>query len=182
MDENYLAELRLFAGNFAPTGWAFCNGQLLSISQNTALFSLLGTNYGGDGRTNFALPNLQGRVAVGAGQGSGLSLYDLGQQDGSETVTLTNNNLPAHSHTISGTITPKVTATAGNTDTPYNTYPAMLTGTNMYNSAKDAGSTIAMQNNLVTASTGNGNTVNLMQPVLGLTWIIALQGIFPPRS
>lgn len=182
MDPVLLAELRLFASNFAPVGWALCNGQLLSISQNTALFSLLGTTYGGDGRTNFALPDLQGRVAVGMGQGAGLSQYVQGDQGGSETVTLLTSNIPAHSHAISGTITPKVTATAGNTDTPYNTYPATLTGTNMYNSAKDAGSTIPMQNNLALAAAGSSLPVNLMQPVLGLTWIIATQGVFPPRQ
>jgi len=181
MDPVLLAELRLFASNFAPAGWALCNGQLLPISQNTALFSLLGTTYGGDGRSTFALPDLQGRVGVGMGQGSGLSQYVQGDQGGSETVTLLTSNLPAHTHTISGTITPKVTATAGNTDTPYNTYPAALTGTNMYNSAKDA-TTIPMQNNLMLAATGSGNPVNLMQPVLGLTWIIATQGVFPQRS
>jgi microcystin-dependent protein len=182
MDDVYLAELRLFASNFAPVGWALCAGQLLPINQNTALFSLLGTTYGGNGQTNFALPDLQGRVAVGAGQGVGLSPYGLGQQGGSETVTLIASNLPAHTHTLSGTITQKATATAGNTDTPYNMYPAVLTGTSMYNNAADGSSTLGMQNNLTTSVVGSNSPVNLIQPVLGLTWIIATQGIFPPRS
>lgn len=181
MDE-FLAELRLFAGNYAPAGWALCDGRLLSISQNTALFALLGTTYGGNGTSNFALPDLRGRVAVGMGQGAGLSQYELGQQGGSETVTLAESNLPVHSHPISGTINQKVTAAAGNTDTPHNTYPAMLTGANMYNSASEINSTIPMQNNLVAGATGNSNPVSLIQPVLGLTWIIATSGTFPPRT
>lgn len=181
MDPVFLAELRLFAGNFAPVGWALCAGQLLSISSNTALFSLLGTTYGGNGQTNFALPNLQGRVAVGAGQGSGLSLYDLGQQGGTESVTLTTSNIPAHIHILSGTINQPATAAAGNTDTPYNTYPASVAGTSMYGTTSD-GTTIAMRNNLTTSTTGSTQPVSIIQPVLGLTWLIAISGVFPSRS
>src|SRR5688500_11730275 len=102
MADPFVAEIRIFAGNFAPTGWAQCDGQLLPISQNTALFSLLGTFYGGDGKSTFALPNLQGNVAIAAGQGPGLSQYFLGQQGGSQFVTLLESEMPAHSHTARG--------------------------------------------------------------------------------
>src|SRR5437868_7163995 len=100
MSSPFVAEIRIFAGNFAPTGWALCAGQLMAISQNTALFSLLGTFYGGDGRSTFALPNLQGCVAIGQGQGPGLSIYDLGQTGGSPTVTLLQSEIPLHNHQI----------------------------------------------------------------------------------
>src|SRR5512141_2185686 len=98
MTDPFLAEIRIFAGNFAPTGWAMCDGQILPITQNTALFSLLGTTYGGDGRSTFALPNLQGAAPLQAGQGAGLSLYDLGQSSGSATVTLLESEIPSHAH------------------------------------------------------------------------------------
>src|SRR5262245_60083892 len=100
MSDPFVAEIRLFAGNFAPRGWAFCNGQLLPISQNTALFSLLGTNYGGDGRSSFALPDLQGRVPLHAGNGPGLSSRHLGEAGGDDTITLTDAQMPAHSHSL----------------------------------------------------------------------------------
>src|SRR5690242_12654423 len=99
MSDQFVAEIRIFGGNFAPVGWALCNGQLLPISQNTALFSLLGTNYGGDGKSTFGLPNLQGAVPLGAGQGPGLSLRDLGELGGEQTVTLLDTEMPAHAHT-----------------------------------------------------------------------------------
>src|SRR3979490_57234 len=102
MANPFVAEIRIFAGNFAPIGWALCDGQLLPISQNTALFSLLGTIYGGDGRSNFALPNLEGSAPLHPGQGPGLSLYDLGQSSGSDPVTLLQTELPAHNHTAHG--------------------------------------------------------------------------------
>jgi microcystin-dependent protein len=185
MDPVYLAELRLFAGNFAPAGFALCAGQLLPIAQYTALFALLGTTYGGNGQTNFQLPNLQGRITVGAGQGNGLSVYNLGQQGGTEAVTLTTGNIPAHTHLISNTTSQPATAAAGNTDTPYNTYPASVTGTNMYSPTSD-GSTMAIQQQpgFTVGSSGSATPqpVSLMQPVLGLVWIIATSGVFPSRS
>src|SRR5437868_10274380 len=101
MSNPFVAEIRIFAGNFAPTGWALCNGQLMPISQNTALFSLLGTTYGGDGKSNFALPDMQGSAPMHPGQGPGLSLHDLGETGGSETVTLLESEIPAHSHAVS---------------------------------------------------------------------------------
>src|SRR5262245_53022514 len=103
MSEPFLGEIRTFGFNFAPTGWAMCNGQLLAIAQNTALFSLLGTQFGGNGQTTFALPNLQGRVGIHEGQGAGLSQYTIGQVGGTETVTLTVNQIPAHNHSAKGT-------------------------------------------------------------------------------
>jgi microcystin-dependent protein len=179
MDE-YYAEIRFWAGNFAPLGWALCTGQLLPISQNSVLFSLLGTTYGGNGTTNFALPDLQARVAVGWGQGPGLSNYDLGQQGGSETVTLLATNIPAHTHTITGTVTLSANATSGNTDTPYNSYPA-VNGSNIYNTASD-GSTMPLSYNSGTVGvTGSSTPVSIVQPVMALTAIIALTGDFPSR-
>ena len=111
MADQFISEIRIFAGNFAPAGWAFCSGQLLPISQNTALFSLLGTNYGGNGTTNFGLPNLQGSVPLGAGQGPGLSRRDLGAVGGEQNVTLLESQMPAHSHTARA-------STSGGTDSP----------------------------------------------------------------
>src|SRR5581483_5101665 len=168
MDPVFLAELRLFAGNFAPVGWALCAGQTLAINTNVALFALLGTTYGGNGTSTFQLPNLQSRVAIAAGQGNGLSMYNLGQTGGTESITLTTSNLPTHNHVLTGTVNLPATAAAGDTDTPYNTYPAKVTGTSVYGASGD-GSTIAMQHNLTTASTGNTQPVSLIQPVLGLT-------------
>lgn len=181
MDENILAEIRLFAGNFAPRGWAFCNGQILSIAQNTALFSLLGTMYGGNGQTTFALPDLRGRVAINLGQGPGLSPYDIGDIGGSETISLIANNLPLHSHTVSGTVSMQCYAGAGNSDTPHNTYPAMLAGTEMYTAATDNSVMPAMQQNLSVSATGASQAVNNLQPVLALNYIICMQGIYPQR-
>src|SRR5213079_3425344 len=114
MANPFVAEIRIFTGNFAPKGWALCDGQLLPISQNTALFSLLGTTYGGDGKSNFALPNLQGCAPMQAGQGPGLSLRDLGETGGEQTVTLLQTEMPAHSHTMSATTTTGTTATSAN--------------------------------------------------------------------
>jgi microcystin-dependent protein len=178
MDE-YFAEIRFFGGNFAPSNWALCQGQLLPINSNTALFSLIGNFYGGDGRTTFALPDLQGRVVVGQGQGAGLSPYSIGQRGGTETVTLKTNNLPLHSHTITGSVSMTCTSAAGNTDTPYNTYPA--SSTNAYNTAND-GPFLNMQHNIGTGATGSSIPVNNIQPVLALTAIICISGTFPARS
>jgi len=180
--DDYLAEIRFFAGDFAPYGWMLCAGQILPISQHAALFSLLGTTYGGNGSSTFGLPNLQGRVVTGAGQGTGLSLYDLGQQSGSESVTLLATNMPAHTHTIGGTVTLGANSTSGNTDTPYNSYPA-VNGLNMYNTASDGSAMPAMQYTAPTIGiTGNSTPVSLVQPVMGLTAIISTSGAFPARN
>src|ERR1700674_3885857 len=114
MSNPFLAEIRIFTGNFAPKGWALCDGQLMAISQNTALFSLLGTTYGGDGKSNFALPNLQGSAPMQAGQGPGLSLRDLGETGGEQNVTLLQTEMPAHGHTLSATTKTGTTATSTN--------------------------------------------------------------------
>jgi microcystin-dependent protein len=182
MADPFLGEIRVFPFNFAPQGWATCSGQLLPISQNTALFSLLGTNFGGDGRTNFGLPNLQSRIAVGMGQGPGLSPYNIGEQGGVANVTLTNNQLPSHTHTLpvsSGTGSKQATpgpsnflgATGGRTG-----------GVNIYaTQAQQAANPATMLGGAV-VSAGGGQPHNNMAPFLGFTVCIALQGIFPPRS
>ena len=170
----FVAEIRIFAGNFAPTGWALCDGQLMPISQNTALFSLLGTTYGGDGKSTFALPNLQGCVPMQAGQGPGLSLRDLGETGGEQTVTLLVTEMPAHSHTVQclsageGDNSPQNAVWAGGGRGA----PPIYTPT---------GNNVQM-NPFATSITGGNLPHNNMPPFLGLTFIIALQGVFPARS
>ena len=175
----YIGEIRIFGGNYAPQGWAFCAGQIMSIAQNTALFSLLGTTYGGNGQTTFALPDLRGRVAVGMGQGPGLSPYNEGQMGGSENVTLNANNLPAHTHTFA------VQASTASADqsSPARSIPAMSNdgqgnGFNSY-TKQSSNATLAPQ---ATSPAGGSQPFNTVQPYLALNYIIALQGIFPPRS
>jgi microcystin-dependent protein len=173
----FIGEIRIFAGNFPPTGWALCNGQLMSISQNTALFSLLGTNYGGDGKSTFGLPNLQGSAALMAGQGPGLSLRDLGETGGEQTVTLIQTEMPAHSHTVNAN------NGSGDQGTPggnvWATARVGRQGTNMY--AQNLGSP-AQMNPQAIGVTGGSQPHNNMPPYLVLTFIIALQGVYPPRS
>jgi microcystin-dependent protein len=171
MPEPFLAEVRLFAGNFAPLGWAFCNGQILSISQNTALFSLLGTTYGGNGQTTFALPDFRGRVPIHPGQGPGLSLRDLGEVEGSETVTLLTTEIPSHTHTMSGS------TANGTADAPGGKVLARSpAAVNQYGPTADT--SLAAQ---AVASSGGGQPHNNMAPCLGLSYIIALAGIYPSR-
>jgi len=179
--DDYLAEIRFFGGNFAPYGWALCAGQILPIAQYTALFALLGTTYGGNGTSTFALPNLQSRVAVGFGQAPGLSPYALGQESGSETITLLANNVPSHTHSIGGSVTLSANATSGNTDTPYNSYPA-VNGSNIYSTTNDASTMPLTYSGGTIGITGNTTPVSIIQPVLGLTPIISLNGTFPARN
>jgi len=173
MSDPFVAEMRIFPFNFAPRGWAMCNGQLLPISQNTALFSLLGTMYGGDGKTTFALPNLQGSVPTHQGQGPGLSGYVVGQSGGSETVTLIQTELPAHAHQASGASGNGPTSPANNTwgtgagRTPPPTYV-------------NGSPNVTMGNALSVA--GGSQPHNNMQPYLTLNICIAMQGVFPARS
>jgi microcystin-dependent protein len=175
MSDQFVAEIRIFAGNFAPTGWALCNGQLMPISQNTALFSLLGTTYGGDGKSTFALPNLQGAAPLQAGQGPGLSLYDLGESIGSPSVTLLQTEMPAHNH---GAL---AVAGAGVSDPTNNAWASGAKGFgNVYSPSVQA-SNVQMSPNS-TSVAGGSLPHNNMMPYLGLTFIIALQGVFPPRS
>jgi microcystin-dependent protein len=171
----FLAEIRMFGGNFAPTGWALCNGQLMSISQNTALFALLGTTYGGDGRVTFGLPNLQGSTPMQQGQGAGLSPRYLGETGGSPYVTLLQSEMPLHTHTALGV------SDAGTETSPANaTWAQSLSGRvglNIY-STQAPNQTMAPQTVL---PTGGSQPHNNMPPYLTITFIIALQGIFPQR-
>jgi len=170
----YIGGVMLFAGNFAPKNFAFCQGQLLSIAQNTALFSILGTTYGGDGRTTFALPDLRGRVPTGPGQGPGLSNVVLGEVAGFESVTLLNNNLPFHNHLAScdGASAPNADPTGGLWGNP-----GALSGLAYYGTT----ATAQMSPQMI-APTGNSQPVSVEQPYLGLNYIICLFGIFPSRN
>ncbi|MDX1911328.1 MAG: tail fiber protein [Saprospiraceae bacterium] len=173
--EGTMATIMLFAGNFAPRYWAYCNGQILSIAQNQALFALLGTTFGGNGTTTFALPDLQGRAAIGSGSGIGRSSFVLGQKAGTPTVTLTNANLPYHSHPISGGLT--ATTAAPNTDEGPG---SILAGATIYGPGGDG--QLAGVSADPTGIAGNSAPVNIMQPYLGLNFVICVQGIFPSRS
>jgi microcystin-dependent protein len=173
VSDPFVAEIRMFAGNFAPTGWASCDGQIMPISQNTALFSLLGTFYGGDGKSTFALPNLQGSAPMFWGQGPGLSLYDLGQQGGSQTVTLLESEMPFHTHlmeTASGDVAESSTAT-GNAmaRASLTVYTATL-------------SPLVQMAPQTLAPAGSSFPHNNMMPTLTVFFMIALQGVFPPRG
>jgi microcystin-dependent protein len=168
----FVAEIRMFSGNFAPTGWATCNGQLLPIAQNTALFSILGTTYGGDGKTNFALPNLQGMSPMGQGDGAGLAPNTLGQTGGAATVTLATSQIPAHTHRAMGV------AHAGSSPEPSGGTWAKQRR-DLYTSA--ASPPTAMNAGAL-ASEGGGQPHNNLPPYLVVNFIIALQGVFPPRS
>lgn len=169
MADPFVAEIRIFPFSFPPKGWAFCNGQIMPISQNTALFSLLGTVYGGDGKSTFALPNLQDSVPLHPGQGQGLSLYDLGQQGGAETVTLLESELPFHTHTYG------VTEEQGVSNNPGGNAPG--SGSAIYGAFANA-TPMAIQTLSIAGASFPHN--NLM-PYLTLSFCIALQGVFPPR-
>jgi len=179
-----LATILLWPVNFAPNGWALCAGQLLSISQNAALFSLIGTTYGGNGTVNFALPDFQGRVPVGAGNGVGLSPYVLGQKGGTENVTLTINNMPAHTHTLT-ILASNANATASAPSPTVNTLAAIYDTVNAspisgYNNATP-NTQLKVSTNNQTGITGNGIPIPVLQPYLAVNYIIALQGVFPTR-
>ena len=173
MSEPFLGELRLFPYNFAPTGWAMANGQTMAISQNTALFSLLGTTYGGNGTTTFQLPDLRGRVPVSMGQGAGLSPYVLGETLGVESVTLLVSQMPEHNHNVNAN------AAKANQPSPIGHYPATdAAGVTAEYSAATSG---IMNANMITQVGGSQPHEN-RQPTLVLTWCIAVQGIFPSRN
>lgn len=169
----FVAEIRIFPFNFAPRGWAICNGQILPISQNTALFSLLGTTYGGDGKSTFALPNFQGAAPIHQGQGPGLSLFDLGQTGGSDTVSLLAIEMPNHAHVINGK------NATGNTNLPTGN---MLSNTPNTNPMYVTGSFPNVIMGFGVSTAGGDFPHNNMQPYLTLNFCIALQGVFPPRS
>jgi microcystin-dependent protein len=176
--EGYLAEIRMFAGNFAPRGWAFCQGQILSIAQNTALFALLGTTYGGNGQTTFALPDFRGRVAVGTGQGPGLSNIDLGEVAGSPYITLLASNMPAHTHALNASVNgPTDNTASGNLLASQ----SRSNGGTMPNVYATNSSPVAM-GNLAIGISGGSQPFSIMQPYLGMNYIICLEGIFPSRN
>ena len=175
MADPFVAEIRIFPFNFAPKGWAFCDGQLLPLSQNTALFSLLGTTYGGNGRSNFALPDLQGRAPMHPGQGSGLSLYDLGQTGGSETITLLQSEMPAHAHGMRANVDFPANVQAPGPDRSL----SPSTGGVAYG---PQGGSAAQFSPQAVGVTGSSFPHNNMQPYLTLNFCIALQGVFPPRG
>ncbi|HMM66071.1 MAG TPA: tail fiber protein [Dokdonella sp.] len=174
MADPFVAEIRIFPFNFAPRGWAWCDGQLLPISQNTALFSLLGTTYGGNGASNFALPNLQGRAPMHPGQGPGLSLHDLGENGGSETVTLLESEMPAHAHALSAQAVP------ADSPNPQSAVHARVIGATPYR--PPAGAALVAMSDQALAPIGGDQPHNNMQPYLTLNFNIALQGVYPPRS
>jgi microcystin-dependent protein len=174
MSEPFIGEIKMFGGNFAPRGYAFCDGQLLSIAQNTALFSLLGTTYGGDGRTTFGLPDLRSRVPVHAGTGPGLSQYRLGQKAGAETVTLTVPNLPPHNHAA------LAAGPAGNANDAIGNIWADDAGVS--SATYSSGSATGTMRGDAIGNTGSGQPMNNVPPYLAINFIIALQGIFPSRS
>ena len=174
MSEPFVGEVRMFAGNFAPRGWAFCDGQLLAVSQNDALFSLLGTIYGGDGRTTFGLPDMRGRLAMHAGHGPGLSERRLGAKSGSETETLTVNQIPNHSHGLTAA------NAAGTSSTPIGSLARDTAGSNLYIGALSSTNTTLHPNGV--NNTGGSRSHTNMMPYLCIHYIIALVGIYPSRN
>lgn len=172
MADPFVAEIRIFPFNFAPKGWAWCDGQLLPLSQNTALFSLLGTTYGGNGKSNFALPDLQGRAPMHPGQGPGLSLHDLGETGGSETVSLLESEIPAHSHVFNASYAD------GISQTHVNEHMAAGIGIGQY----AAPGALTQLHPSTLAPAGGDQPHNNLQPFLTFYFNIALQGVFPPRS
>jgi len=175
MADPFVAEIRIFPFNFAPTGWAFCDGQLMPLSQNTALFSLLGTTYGGDGKSTFALPNLQGSAPMHPGQGPGLSLHDLGESSGSDTVTLLESEIPFHNHGLLADAADPADVQAPQAAVVL----ARSSGGNAYTT--NLAGLVPMAPEALTPTGGDTPHNNLM-PYLAVNFCIALQGVFPPRS
>lgn len=173
MSDPFTGEIRMFAGTYEPMNWAFCDGRTLNIQDNPSLFSLIGAVYGGDGTTTFALPDLRGRVAVHAGAGTGLTPRTVGQKDGKETVALTPDNLPAHTHPL------QVTQNMAGTGQPGGKELAKLASGNMYIATAQ---TTAMNASAISATNSMGQAHNNVQPFLGINFIICLNGIYPPRQ
>ncbi len=195
MAEPFIGQITMFAGNFAPRAWAFCDGQLLAISSNSALFSILGTTYGGDGRTTFALPDLRSRVPIHPGTGPGLSTYKLGQRGGQQSVTLTINQLPQHNHIVNTSnlqaITPvSIPVVSGLADgnNPEESHLAEASAGNIYSSGTpDAtlptfNAVGGISGTITTLNAGNQQPFSIVQPYNTVNYIIALQGIFPSRN
>ena len=175
MSEPFIAEIRIFAGNFAPRGWAFCNGQLLPIAQNTALFSLIGTTYGGDGRTTTALPNLQGRAPMHPGRGPGLTSRRLGQRGGAETVTITESQMPQHTHSLRANTSPATVNAPDNTT-------ALARSVGGFSYRQNVTSPDATMNTAGLGPAGGSQAHNNDQPILAINFIIALVGLYPSRG
>lgn len=185
MDEGTIGEIRMFAGNFAPRNWAFCAGQLLSISQNQELFSVIGTIYGGDGQNTFGLPDLRGRVAIGPGQGSGTSNYTQGQMSGSETNTLNTNQIPSHNHNgslkvSSGNATQSAATNGASIATPGNGAGRSFVATDGFNTSTP--DITLNEQSVTTQNTGGNAPINNIQPFLSMYYIICLYGIYPSRD
>ncbi len=178
--EGTMATIMMFAGNFAPKNWAFCAGQILAISQNTALFSLLGTTYGGDGRVSFGLPNLVGRVPIGAGTSNYGTTYELGETSGSTSVTLLSSNLPAHSH-ASPTIEINVSGNTGNLDQPNGNALATADGINIYSNV-GAGNAAYGGMTAQVGPVGGNTPMTIQQPYLNINFVICMYGVFPYRN
>lgn len=180
MSSPFVATIQMFPFNFAPKGWAFCAGQILPLSQNTALFSLLGTTYGGDGKSTFALPNLQGNSPLQPGQGPGLTLYDLGETTGSQTVTLLQSEIPSHNHSFSATSNPGTVITSSNNQlaTAHNGSKTIFNDCNYLT----GGGVNVVMSPFCTSVYGSSQPHDNMQPYLTLNFCIALQGVFPPRG
>jgi microcystin-dependent protein len=179
MSNPFLGELRLFAGNFNPRGWAFCAGQILPIAQNDALYALIGTTFGGDGQVTFGLPDLRGRVPVGQGQGGGLSSYVVGQASGTESVTVSVNQMPQHNHTVT------VSSADATATTPTGAVPARPSSTTvgfLYIDPAASGTTDAPPNAAAISAVGGNGPHDNMAPSLVLNYIIALEGVFPSRN
>lgn len=175
MADPFVAEIRIFPFNFAPKGWAWCDGQLIPLSQNTALFSLLGTTYGGNGKSNFALPDLQGRAPMQPGQGPGLSLHDLGETGGSETVSLLESEIPSHSHTL------RANSDFGDTQIP-SSNRSLARSQNAVAYQSNTTQNLTGMSGQALAPAGGDQPHNNMMPYLTFYFCIALQGVFPPRG
>lgn len=182
-DDRFVAEIIMVPFNFTPTGgYAPCNGQLLAISQNTALFSLLGTTYGGDGMNTFALPDLQGRVPMGEGQGAGMTQRNLGEQGGEETVTLLTSEMPIHTHSLLRRPLALLAGTANNTHTPLGNYPGVAASQPLYSATPNSANVGSpLKSSLQAGPAGGSIPVNNIQPSLTIRFLIATQGVFPQR-
>ena len=177
----YISEIQIFAFDFAPRGWAFCNGQLLAINTNQALFSLLGTTYGGNGVNTFALPDLRGRVPLGWGNGAGLTLNNLGAMGGAENVTLLPTQIPPHTHSITTTAAQSCQSVGGNQNTPAASFPATHETENIYSTTSNANMGAPTVNTTIGIAGGSQPHSNL-PPYLTMNFCIAIQGIFPSRN
>lgn len=190
--EGTIGEIRLFAATFAPKSWAYCNGQTINIASNTALFSILGIVYGGNGTTTFQLPNLQGRTVVGVGQGPGLSPYTLGQADGAESEVMSIAEMPMHTHIIGGGIVispiaiPATNDTATTTEPASGSYPAITDSVSIYegtgNSFMAPLQTTLTVSNVTVGNTGGGVPFSKISPIVGMNYIICQYGIYPARN